>query len=306
MSVDNTVYFSVIIPAYNRADFLPKTIGSVQKQTFRNFEVLVIDDGSKDNSGEIVQEISARDKRIEYHYKENGERGAARNHGVKIAKGKYLLFFDSDDEMLPNYLECLHFHIQKENEPFLIAGKYEFSRNGNITPNPFLKNEKEGYKNLNWLLSGNHLACNFAIKNDAAQIKLFPEDRNLSIMEDWLFLLLNIKDNSLFLIDQVLLRMNDHETRSMRENDLLVIERRKKASLWMIEQNILTTEEIDELQVGTDYFSAVHYYILSMKKEGLKHCKSYIKRKGLNKTILTLYIKSIIGIKTIHFFLNKK
>lgn len=306
MSVDNSIFFSVIIPSYNRAPFLPITIESVQKQTFSQFEVLVIDDGSKDNSGEIVQKISAVDHRIHYFYKENGERGAARNYGIKKARGKYLVFFDSDDEMLPFYLETLYSFIQKEKEPPMIAGKYEFARNGSISPNPFLKHEPQGYKTIDWLLSGNHLACNFAIKNDPNNLKLFPEDRSLSIMEDWLFLLLNLRNNSLFLIDQVLLRMNDHESRSMRENDLLVIERRKKATEWIISKNILSETETQNIQIGTDYFCAVHYYILSLKKEGLRHCKAYIKQKGWDKSIFFLYIKSLIGIKTIHTLINKK
>ena len=96
------IYFSVIIPSYNRASIVIRAIQSVLDQTFVNFEIIVVDDGSTDNTNTIVSSIS--DSRIRYVYQENKGVCAARNNGASKAEGKYLVFLDSDDYTLPNWL----------------------------------------------------------------------------------------------------------------------------------------------------------------------------------------------------------
>ncbi len=106
-------FFSVIIPAYNRALVLPKTIESVNKQTFQSFEIIVVDDGSKDNTKEVISELN--NPKINYVFQNNAERSAARNNGVRNAKGKYICFLDSDDFYLETHLQVLHDNIEKNN-----------------------------------------------------------------------------------------------------------------------------------------------------------------------------------------------
>jgi len=108
-------FFSIIVPAYNRAYILPRTIQSVLDQTFSDWELIVIDDGSKDNTATMMKGYT--DPRIHYHYQENKERSAARNNGIRNAKGKYICFLDSDDEFLPTHLSALFELIEKEKEP---------------------------------------------------------------------------------------------------------------------------------------------------------------------------------------------
>src|SRR5690554_3150909 len=91
----NNILFSVIIPTYNRASLITKTIESVIDQSYQNFEIIVVDDGSTDNTKEVVKLIM--DPRLKYFYVENGERGRARNIGTFHAEGKYVTFLDSDD-----------------------------------------------------------------------------------------------------------------------------------------------------------------------------------------------------------------
>lgn len=105
---------SVIIPTYNRAAFLPKAIESVLAQTHTDWELIVVDDGSTDNTREVVSKYS--DKRITYIYQENSERSAARNNGIAHAKGNYICFLDSDNYMLPNRLEKIVECIASENK----------------------------------------------------------------------------------------------------------------------------------------------------------------------------------------------
>lgn len=108
-------FFSVVIPAYNRAHILPRTISSVQNQSFTNWELIIIDDGSTDQTAKLMQSFS--NEKIHYYYQNNSERSAARNHGVCRSKGKYVCFLDSDDEFLPFHLQKLFDLISKENEP---------------------------------------------------------------------------------------------------------------------------------------------------------------------------------------------
>lgn len=99
-------FFSIIIPTYNRAHILPRTIASVLAQTFTNWECIIIDDGSTDSTQDLM--LSYTDSRIRYIYQENAERSAARNNGIRNARGMYICFLDSDDEYLPSHLEVLH------------------------------------------------------------------------------------------------------------------------------------------------------------------------------------------------------
>jgi glycosyltransferase involved in cell wall biosynthesis len=97
--------FSIIIPTYNRAVFLPKAIESVLAQTYNDWELIIVDDGSTDNTKEVVAHYN--DNRIIYIYQENAERSAARNNGVAHAGGEYVCFMDSDNILLPNRLQLL-------------------------------------------------------------------------------------------------------------------------------------------------------------------------------------------------------
>lgn len=107
--------FSIVIPAYNRAYILPRTIQSVLNQDFEDWELIIIDDGSKDNTSEVAKGYT--DPRIQYFHQKNSERSAARNHGIRRSKGDYICFLDSDDEFLPHHLSGLKELIEKEKFP---------------------------------------------------------------------------------------------------------------------------------------------------------------------------------------------
>lgn len=112
--------FSVIIPTYNRATILQRTIQGVLQQSFVDFELIVIDDGSSDNTGEIVAEIS--DERVRYVPQKNKGRSAARNAGAVMANGHYVTFLDSDDEALPEWLNSLALSIQTDAPAMICCG----------------------------------------------------------------------------------------------------------------------------------------------------------------------------------------
>ncbi len=101
-----TSKISVIIPTYNRANLLPRAIKSVLDQTFQDFELIVVDDGSTDNTKEVVEKFQKEDSRIKYIWQENSG-GPAKpiNTGIKNSSGKYIAILESDDEWLPEKLE---------------------------------------------------------------------------------------------------------------------------------------------------------------------------------------------------------
>jgi glycosyltransferase involved in cell wall biosynthesis len=110
-------FFSIIIPTYNRAFILTETIKSIEIQTFKNWEVLIVDDGSKDNTKEVITTISNREPKVKYFYQINSERSAARNHGASLAKGQYLLFLDSDDFFKEDHLQNIYNDIIEKGNP---------------------------------------------------------------------------------------------------------------------------------------------------------------------------------------------
>lgn len=106
---------SVIIPTYNVESFIKECIDSIEYQTYKNLEILLIDDGSTDNSGDICDEYALKNNRIKVIHKNNGGLSDARNVGIDLAQGDYIAFIDSDDFIYPEYFEYLYELISKNN-----------------------------------------------------------------------------------------------------------------------------------------------------------------------------------------------
>lgn len=112
---------SVIIPIYNSIQYIRDTLESVINQTYQNLEIILINDGSTDNSLLICEEYSQNDSRIKLFSQDNKGASAARNLGLKKAQGKYILFVDSDDYILPNHIESLVRALEKNNSDICIS-----------------------------------------------------------------------------------------------------------------------------------------------------------------------------------------
>lgn len=103
---------SIIIPAYGVEKYIEKCLDSVIEQTYKNLEIIVVDDGTKDRSGEIAEDYSRRDNRIVVFHKSNGGLSDARNYGIKHARGQYITCIDSDDYVDSDYVEYMYNIIQ--------------------------------------------------------------------------------------------------------------------------------------------------------------------------------------------------
>jgi glycosyltransferase involved in cell wall biosynthesis len=106
---------SIIVPVYNVEAFLPQCLNSILAQTFTDFELICVDDGSPDNSGKILDDYAATDNRIKVIHQQNKGLVGARNSGVDAANGKYIYFMDSDDAIHPQLLEICHTLAEREN-----------------------------------------------------------------------------------------------------------------------------------------------------------------------------------------------
>lgn len=128
--------FSIIIPVYNVEDYLRECLDSVIGQKEQNCEILLVDDGSTDGSGNICDEYALKDSRIKVFHQENGGLGVARNTGILHATGEWILFVDSDDYWLPDTLEKVETAIAKHPEEKLFAFRYMEDREGKIVTPP--------------------------------------------------------------------------------------------------------------------------------------------------------------------------
>ncbi len=109
---------SVIVPVYNAERFLQKTVGSVLSQTYKDFELILVDDGSTDNSLAVLNGFAEKDSRVKVIHKENGGVGSARNIGLSTAKGEFVAFLDGDDFLEPDYLSKLYSAIENNDVSF--------------------------------------------------------------------------------------------------------------------------------------------------------------------------------------------
>lgn len=113
---------SIIVPCYNVENYIVKCINSIKEQTYNNLEVLMINDGSKDSTEDIIKEMIKNDNRFSYYYKENGGSSDARNYGLEKYTGEYVCFIDSDDYIEKDYIELLYKAIKENDVKISVCG----------------------------------------------------------------------------------------------------------------------------------------------------------------------------------------
>ena len=119
---NTTPLISVIVPIYNVEEYLDKCVNSILNQTYRNLEIILVDDGSPDNCPKMCDDYAKKDKRIKVIHKVNGGLSDARNIGINQSSGEYISFIDSDDYIAENYIEVLFNNLKKYNSDLSIGG----------------------------------------------------------------------------------------------------------------------------------------------------------------------------------------
>jgi len=191
----NSPKVSIIIPSYNYALYLPQSIGSIINQTYTNWECIIIDDGSTDNSKEVVEQLVAKDNRIKYVLQSNSGPTVARNHGVKLATGEFIQFLDADDLIEKKKLEkqIALFNQNKDFDIVYSGVKYFESSNPSklydnldLKSEPWMKNlSGAGDVMITELLKGNIMVISSPLVRKAVFEKLGDMNEVLQYNEDW-------------------------------------------------------------------------------------------------------------------------
>jgi len=194
---------SVIIPVFNKEMYIENSIKSVISQTHSNFELIVIDDGSTDQSAKVINEIKNQEnEKIKYFFQSNKGVSAARNYGLSIAKGKYICFLDADDLYLPTFLEEMLMNIGDKNVIYCgsLIKKNEHVKKNNIT---FLN----GDIMANYLLNSTTPNTNsWMIKKDLIDKHNIYFPLKYSIGEDMIFF------SKILFYDKEIIGLNKHLT----------------------------------------------------------------------------------------------
>lgn len=170
---------SVIVPVYNVEDYLDRCIESIVNQTYKNLEIILVDDGSSDNCPVMCDEWAKKDSRIKVIHKENGGLSDARNYGIELSAGEYLSFVDSDDYVDSDFIESLHSAIEKFNTKLSICNMTTFDENGK-TDETFTQPYKsltlaEGHEKYESLLR--HCAVNKLYKREIFDTIRYPKGK---------------------------------------------------------------------------------------------------------------------------------
>jgi len=213
--IKNIPLVTIVTPIYNGEKYIAETIKSVITQTYQNWEMLIVDDCSTDDSIEIVQRYEAKDERIKLIRLNSNFGGPARprNIGLENAKGEYVAFLDADDVWLPNKLEEQLGFIEHEDVDFvhslanIIDGNSKYV--GFFNNQRIFNKLKYFMSHKNILYYTNYINTNSVLMKQSINYR-FSEDKNLVALEDWYFWLEVSQNHKIKLLDKVLLNYRVH------------------------------------------------------------------------------------------------
>lgn len=161
----NKDLISIIVPVYNAQKYLEECITSVVSQTYRNIELILVDDGSADSSSEICDEWAKKDKRVQVIHKQNGGLSSARNAGLDIAKGEYISFVDSDDYLPKDALQVLYDGMTEDDHVGVVSGMTYRVVGGEVTHfnKIWLRTEKKIYTPDEFLMAAMSFNTSFTV-----------------------------------------------------------------------------------------------------------------------------------------------
>ena len=286
---------SVIIPTYNRAHLIGRAIQSVLNQTYKDFELIIVDDGSTDNTEDIIKEFQKKDERIKYIKHEKNRGGsAARNTGIKNARGEYIAFQDSDDEWLPEKLK-------KQMEVF----KNTSSKVGVVYTGFWrIKDNKKTYIPQSWvkqkdgniyfeLLKGNFVGTSTILIKKKCFKKVGIFDENLPRLQDWELVMRLSKYYDFKCIDEPLLILY-YTTDSISANHKALIEA-LELILTKYYKNFNNYKEI----LSRHYFGlGIILYLDGNLINGRRYFIKAIKKYPLNIKYSLSYFVSFFGPRT--------
>ncbi len=264
------MFFSIVIPTYNRDKIISRAINSILQQSFTDFEILVVDDGSVDDTEVVVS--SFNNASVRYFKTANFGVAHARNYGIQQAKGRYIGFLDSDDLMETVHLQTAYDFIRLKNNPevihlnFLWGTEDKLNTHKNYLPRHL---PDDIFKNCSL-----HVNCIF-IKNELLQDNLFNESRELMFAEDWDFFIKLAVRFPIHTRDITTAYLIDHEDRNMRNfNEEKWVIKRDAILKSLKEDPVVAKKYLPKTKIVTAHMNsliAVNFAVRKSKIKALKY-----------------------------------
>lgn len=285
---------SVIIPCYNHGKYLETAVDSVRSQSYKNVEVIIVDDGSVDDTSTIARKM----QEVQYVFQENKGLSAARNIGLKHSKGDYLVFLDADDWLLEDAIKINLFHLLENKEAAFVSGAHvKYLEDKGLTEEKKMLLEEDHYQRL---LRGNFIAMHATVMYQKWVFNAYQFDETLNAFEDYdLYLKITRKFKAVHHQSLIAAYRIHHSNMSgnvglMLRHALMVLERQY--------QILVTKKEVEAYHLGMkywrDYYTGQLYRDLNVLPMGeLKQRKE--KLTLLFKFNKPLFIKLLLK-KLIH------
>lgn len=290
---NSTPFFSIVIPTYNHAEFIGRCIESLLRQTYQNWEAIIVNNFSEDNTIEVVEKFN--DPRIRLINNANGGVIAvSRNKGLSLAKGNWICFLDSDDWWYPNKLEASLKYLDKYD---LVYHNLDKNYSANKSNGKVYGRQLYGDITKDLLVNGNGIPNSSVIvrKKIIDEIGFISEDKNLIAVEDWdYWIRAAFVTNKFKFINQSLGAYWIGENISVSEKQII-----REKNLFDKYKNLLNEDEIIKAQITKSLSAARIYHKLGM----FKKAKSEYQFSVANDKI-PIKLKSVVGI--IACFLNLK
>lgn len=282
---------SIIVPSYNAAITIPETLDSILALEDQDFEAIIIDDGSTDNTREIISPY-LRNPKIKYFHQQNKGLAGARNTGIKNSQGNYLVFLDADDIILPNKLNIQKEYLDRHSGVDLVYSNSQW----------FIENDLDNTRPVNFpiyqgdvlsnLIYGNFIHVNSAMVRRDKVIQVGMFDENLKELEDWdLWLRMCLADSKVGftpgILSKVRIRKGSMTSDQQRMNSTMVNVIEKMIKL-------LKTNFSHRKELLLDAHHSLAIYKLKMNKTGAYPLFLYNTSRSLGRRFFPIAIKSFV------------
>ena len=244
---ENSELIAVLMPAYNSASFLAQSVQSVLNQSYRNFELIIVDDGSIDGTLEIARTLSARDRRVKVFTQNNAGCSAARNYALKQAEGSLIAFLDSDDTWHPDFLEKLHRALIAQPGVELSYCGWQNLGVSKERGQPYIPPDYEGADKTLHLLQGCPWPIHAVLTNRNLIEKAGGFKENLIAAEDydlWLRVAIGVK---IVRVPEVLAYYHHHGDSNTSANRALLAISQHKVQIAFLNENPIILREKDRV-----------------------------------------------------------
>jgi len=287
---------SVIIPAYNSAHYLKIALDSVLNQSFSDLEIILVDDGSTDNTKGLLNDYS--DERIQYYYKENGGLSSARNYGIERAKGKYLAFLDADDIWEHNKIEEQIKCLEEQKNISIVTCNFQYiDKEGRELKvfNMRARYPKDGFNLYNLLRCCFLIPSSILMKREIIDgLGVFNEDYDGA--EDIEYFLNVLEKYELGLIDKVLLKYRTGHSSLSRGFRSYCVREQVLDDFWK-KRKLKSKKELQKAVIDSYANLYIQHGSGLLWTGNTKEARVYLKKSlGYKKTLksASLYVKSIL------------